>query len=47
MSVSKDGLLSVGKTVDGGKDGAKVKKWKQKWIVLCGSTLYYYNKKTV
>jgi len=46
MSVSKDGLLYVGKAVENGKDGAKVKKWKQKWVVLCGSTLYYYNKKT-
>lgn len=45
--VSKDGLLLVGKAVEGSKDGLKVKKWKQKWIVLCGSTVYYYNKKTV
>jgi hypothetical protein len=44
--VSKDGFLLVGKAVEG-KDGLKVKKWKQKWIALCGSTVYYYNKKTV
>jgi hypothetical protein len=50
MSVSKDkdGLLFVGKSTDISKDGvAKVKKWKQKWLVICGSSLYYYNKKTV
>jgi len=44
--IEKDGFLFMGKGRVVSKGAIKVKSWKQRWFVLRGGSLYYYNKKT-
>lgn len=44
--INKDGFLFMGKGRVASRGVIKVKSWKQRWFALCGSSLFYYNKKT-